>query len=164
MAPGEIERLRKEAAGDSSDDDLVIEEVATTAAVARTTAGNGARPAGFCEHCGKVGARARCGRCKKVFFCDGRCQRKGWPKHKLSCGTKAKPPAKLSAPAPAPKPAPAPEPAPAAPPAAKAPPASAGMWGSMVTDLNAAPDPEKKPAAFIPMSASRPFGFGARRF
>ena len=70
----------------------------------------------------------------------------------------AAPPAKPAKPAPAPVPAAAAEPKPAAPPATK------GMWGDMVSDLSAAPDKAPTTSTFVPMSASRPFGFGTRRF
>lgn len=30
----------------------------------------------------------RCGRCKKVYFCDETCQKKSWPEHKANCNNK----------------------------------------------------------------------------
>ena len=120
----------------------------------------------LCEACGRSGAKARCGGCKKVFFCDATCQRRGWAAHRGVCGKASKKaPKKAAKPAKAAK-APAPDPEPEAPtPASKPPPTD--LWGEMVSDLGAKPEAPaaRKPMAdFVPMSASRPFGFGARRF
>jgi hypothetical protein len=38
----------------------------------------------FCSEC-KMPCNKRCSRCKSIFYCDVRCQRKDWPRHKLGC-------------------------------------------------------------------------------
>ena len=38
-----------------------------------------------CAFCYKMPKTFRCGRCKAVYYCDGECQRKHWPTHKLTC-------------------------------------------------------------------------------
>lgn len=38
-----------------------------------------------CANCGKAGATARCGRCKKVAYCDNDCQKASWRSHKKDC-------------------------------------------------------------------------------
>ena len=57
---------------------------------------------GACAVCAAPGATLRCGRCKKVglsvFYCDAKCQRADWKKHKKVCGTKTSKSKKKDAP------------------------------------------------------------------
>lgn len=39
----------------------------------------------ICAACGKEDANSRCSVCKKSYYCGGECQKKDWPKHKVSC-------------------------------------------------------------------------------
>ncbi|KAK7907818.1 hypothetical protein WMY93_016430 [Mugilogobius chulae] len=40
----------------------------------------------FCEFCFNRSQRlARCGKCKKAFYCNAKCQKADWPMHKLEC-------------------------------------------------------------------------------
>lgn len=39
----------------------------------------------ICAACGKEDVHNRCGVCKKSYYCGGECQKKDWPKHKVSC-------------------------------------------------------------------------------
>mmetsp|Transcript_129003 Transcript_129003/g.306051 ORF Transcript_129003/g.306051 Transcript_129003/m.306051 type:complete len:573 (-) Transcript_129003:27-1745(-) len=38
-----------------------------------------------CGACGNIGAALVCTRCRMVLFCDGVCQRRAWPQHKITC-------------------------------------------------------------------------------
>ena len=38
-----------------------------------------------CLACDKAGKLMRCSQCKKVYFCNGDCQRKVWAQHKFDC-------------------------------------------------------------------------------
>jgi tetratricopeptide (TPR) repeat protein len=40
----------------------------------------------FCGHCNQPGATARCSRCKRVVYCNVKCQRAAWKNHRLICG------------------------------------------------------------------------------
>lgn len=45
-------------------------------------------PATKCDFCGKksqAGTLARCSRCKSAHYCNHKCQRQAWPKHKKEC-------------------------------------------------------------------------------
>jgi tetratricopeptide (TPR) repeat protein len=43
----------------------------------------------ICNHCGGGGATMRCGRCKAVKYCSGKCQKAHWKAgHKSECATK----------------------------------------------------------------------------
>jgi ankyrin repeat protein len=37
--------------------------------------------------CGKVGAKANCGRCKRAWYCNATCQKADWQRHKKGCRT-----------------------------------------------------------------------------
>ena len=39
---------------------------------------------GFCAHCGRGDAKAKCGNCSQVAYCGKECQRAAWKEHKLS--------------------------------------------------------------------------------
>ena len=40
----------------------------------------------FCEACGALGAKLRCGRCREACYCNRACQEEAWKKgHKLKC-------------------------------------------------------------------------------
>ena len=39
---------------------------------------------GFCAHCGRGNAKAKCGNCGQVAYCGKECQRLAWKEHKLS--------------------------------------------------------------------------------
>ncbi|XP_051510792.1 N-lysine methyltransferase SMYD2-B [Myxocyprinus asiaticus] len=40
----------------------------------------------ICEHCfTRKKGLAKCGKCKKAFYCNVNCQKKNWPMHKLEC-------------------------------------------------------------------------------
>ncbi|KAG0642158.1 hypothetical protein HOY80DRAFT_881952 [Tuber brumale] len=41
--------------------------------------------AGKCRVCGKTENLMRCGRCKKVEYCSGACQKTDWKEHKVGC-------------------------------------------------------------------------------
>lgn len=43
----------------------------------------------MCGHCHKSGAKLlRCGRCKKVYYCNVECQKKDWAtNHRAQCST-----------------------------------------------------------------------------
>lgn len=38
-----------------------------------------------CYNCGKMHDLRKCGRCKKIWYCDRECQSFDWPRHKLEC-------------------------------------------------------------------------------
>ncbi|CEG47115.1 mynd finger domain containing protein [Plasmopara halstedii] len=38
-----------------------------------------------CLYCGKSDAKNRCGRCRRVYFCNRDCQRQSWSNHRLTC-------------------------------------------------------------------------------
>ena len=39
-----------------------------------------------CFHCGKSGAKLRsCGQCHRAYYCDRKCQRRDWKRHKPAC-------------------------------------------------------------------------------
>lgn len=44
-----------------------------------------------CEFCKKDNVNSLCGRCKRVAYCDGICQKAHWAKHKLLCEKEMKP-------------------------------------------------------------------------
>lgn len=56
--------------------------------VAYANLAKSATPATTCDHCGKRGAKLRCGKCKKVTYCARDCQAKGWKTHKFACRDK----------------------------------------------------------------------------
>ena len=186
MSPEEVEKLR--AGEESSDDDLQIEEVQMSPEEVERLREDAAkdelrekkaakkkaaaRPGGFAagdrvEICGLVAAASRNGAkgtverragARYAVVLDDGARLGAKPENLRRLADTAAPPAKPAKPAPAPVPAAAAEPKPAAPPATK------GMWGDMVSDLSAAPDKAPTTSTFVPMSASRPFGFGTRRF
>ena len=186
MSPEEVEKLR--AGEESSDDDLQIEEVQMSPKEVERLREDAAkdelrekkaakkkaaaRPGGFAagdrvEICGLVAAASRNGAkgtverragARYAVVLDDGARLGAKPENLRRLADTAAPPAKPAKPAPAPVPAAAAEPKPAAPPATK------GMWGDMVSDLSAAPDKAPTTSTFVPMSASRPFGFGTRRF
>ncbi|PWW71923.1 hypothetical protein C7212DRAFT_109027, partial [Tuber magnatum] len=41
--------------------------------------------AGKCRVCRKTENLMRCGRCKKVEYCSGACQKVDWKEHKVGC-------------------------------------------------------------------------------
>lgn len=43
----------------------------------------------LCGWCKKQGALLKCGKCKKVAYCNYKCQKAGWKEHKEVCGKKA---------------------------------------------------------------------------
>jgi hypothetical protein len=42
-----------------------------------------------CGACGKPCRMMRCGCCQKVFYCNAKCQKDDWKKHKRACVAKA---------------------------------------------------------------------------
>lgn len=40
-----------------------------------------------CATCGETGAKKKCARCKRAFYCSRACQERGWPAHKAECPT-----------------------------------------------------------------------------
>ena len=46
---------------------------------------------GTCGFCGKAPVGQRCARCRKVFYCDGTCQKEDWGRHKPLCTKKKLP-------------------------------------------------------------------------
>jgi serine/threonine protein kinase len=43
-----------------------------------------------CANCGKEGAKKRCGKCQKIYYCHQECQKEDWPEHRVSCGVDAR--------------------------------------------------------------------------
>jgi len=42
---------------------------------------------GYCECCfARKDGLAKCGKCKKAYYCNAACQKADWPMHKLECG------------------------------------------------------------------------------
>lgn len=50
----------------------------------------------FCESCNKEGAKAICGRCKKVVYCNRECQKAHYRAHKALCINTVNPPVSLN--------------------------------------------------------------------
>lgn len=40
----------------------------------------------WCLNCGATESQFKCGKCKSVYFCSKKCQKKCWPIHKKHCG------------------------------------------------------------------------------
>jgi len=57
----------------------------TRSTMATAATGAGKAITRTCDHCGKHGCDLACSRCKAVTYCDAKCQKAEWKRHKKSC-------------------------------------------------------------------------------